>query len=204
MNRNHLSMRTGLRIVLALLPLTLLWPALRDVVESRMSLHMLGEFAVLFVAGWSASALCLRHEKTRWIMSGFRLLDWRGWTGAVVTTCVALVWMVPSALDAALLLDEIAAVKVASWWLAGWMMAGSWRRMDAEVLLFFVGNLAWMSATAGMLYVDAPSRLCVSYLQDDQRHAGIGLVLLACVLGTLAVRRALQPTSPAPNTMAIR
>ncbi|HJV62459.1 MAG TPA: hypothetical protein VJ743_16045, partial [Albitalea sp.] len=82
---------------------------------------------------------------------------------------------------------------------AGAVLAGSVRRMDPEVLLFFVGNLAWMSASAGMLYLDAPLRLCVNYLVDDQRQAGIGLVLLAVVLGALAVRRALMPR-PAPIT----
>lgn len=177
------------QFVLALLPLALLWPTLRHTVESRMSLHMLGEFPVLLIAGWSAARVCLgRLPARRWLRAQ-RLLDWRGWTGAVLASGAALVWMVPSALDATLLWPAAAALKVASWWLAGWLLADSWRRMDAEVLLFFVGNLAWMAATAGLLYIDAPARLCVNYLQDDQRHAGVGLVLLALLLGALALRR---------------
>lgn len=115
--------------------------------------------------------------------------------GAVLTSGVALVWILPSALDATLLSPIAAAVKIASWWLTGWLLADSWRRMDSEVLLFFVGNLAWMAATAGLLYIDAPMRLCVNYLQDDQRHAGIGLVLLAGLFGTVALRQALRPGS---------
>jgi hypothetical protein len=67
--------------------------------------------------------------------------------------------------------------------------------MDAEVMLFWIGNLAWMSATAGSLYADAPTRLCVNYLQDDQRHAGVGLVLLALLLGALALRQAMRHAS---------
>lgn len=108
-----------------------------------------------------------------------------------MTSGVALVWMLPSALDATLLWPAAAAVKIGSWWLAGWMLADSWRRMDAEVLLFFVGNWVWMAATAGLLYIDLPTRLCVNYLQDDQRRAGVGLVLLASLLGALALRRAI-------------
>lgn len=179
------------RLLLALLPLALLWPALRHTVESRMSLHMLGEFPALFVAGWSAGRLCSgRPQGRRWLRVQ-RLVDWHGWTGAVLTSGVALVWMLPSALDATLLWPAAAAVKIGSWWLAGWMLADSWRRMDAEALLFFVGNLVWMAATAGLLYIDLPTRLCVNYLQDDQRHAGVGLVLLASLLGALALRRAI-------------
>lgn len=192
--RGRPSRRVG-RLVLAVLPLALLWPPLRHGVESRMSLHMLAEFPVLFIAGWSACRLCLgRLPARRWLRLQ-RLLDWRGWTGAVLTSGVALAWMVPSALDAALLWPAAAAVKIGSWWLAGWLLADSWRRMDTEVLLFFVGNLAWMAATAGLLYTDAPARLCVNYLQDDQRHAGTGLVLLSVLLGALAWRRGMGGAS---------
>lgn len=175
-----------------LLPLVLLWPALRHGIESRMSLHMLLEFPMLFAAGWSASVWCLRRPRARRWLRAQRLLDWRGWTSATLASTVALVWMLPSALDAALLMPAVAAAKMALWWLAGWCLADAWRRMDAEVLLFFVGNTAWMMATAGLLYIDTPTRLCVNYLQDDQRHAGIGLVLLACALGVLAIRHVMR------------
>jgi hypothetical protein len=90
------------------------------------------------------------------------------------------------------MVPALAAAKYASWWLAGWWLSSSWRRLDPEVLLFLMGNLAWMTATAGMLYLDTPQRLCVNYLQDDQQHTGVGLVVLALGLGALAIRRAMQ------------
>ncbi|MBL8351302.1 MAG: hypothetical protein JNL87_13445 [Burkholderiaceae bacterium] len=195
------SRRVG-RLVLALLPLALLWPALRHGVESRMALHMLGEFPVLFISGWSSGTLCFGHLPARRWLRAQRLFDWHGGSGAVLCNAVALVWMVPSALDAALLWPAAAAVKVASWWLAGWLLADGWRRMDSEVLLFFVGNLAWMAATAGLLYIEAPVRLCANYLQGDQRHAGFGLVMLALLLGALALRRVLSNSSAPDNSSA--
>ena len=169
----------------ALLPLVLLWPALRHGVESRMSLHMLGEFPVLLIAGWSASRLCLRRVRARRWLRGQRGFDWHGWAGATLASGVALVWMLPSALDASLILPNVAVAKLASWWLVGWLLADSWRRMDTELRIFFVGNLVWMLATVGLLYVDAPARLCANYLQDDQRRTGIGLVLSALALVAL-------------------
>ena len=48
------------KVVLALLPLLLLWPALRHAVESRMLLHMLLEWPLLFAAGWAAHGLLAR------------------------------------------------------------------------------------------------------------------------------------------------
>lgn len=178
----------------AALPLLLFWPALRQTIEGRMSLHMLIEFPALFCAGWAAHRLGLCAPWLHWI-------DWRGWTGATWVTLVSITWMLPSLLDLSLMSPPVAAAKVVSWWLAGWWLADSWRRLDPEVLLFFIGNIAWMTATAGMLYLDTPQRLCVNYLQDDQRHAGIGLVLLAIVLGVIAIR---QTTRPAANTAAQR
>jgi hypothetical protein len=58
---------------------------------------------------------------------------------------------------------------------------------------FFVGNWAWMTATIGLLYQEAPRQLCLYYLADAQVHAGQGLVVAAIVIGAvwcaIAVRR---------------
>ena len=185
------SSRPVLRLLLALLPLALAWSTLRDAIESRMSWHMLGELPLLLASGWCAATLVLHRVRARRWLRRQRQIDWRGWTTAVTCSAVALVSMLPLALDAVLLWPAAAAAKYVAWWLAGWLLADGWRRMDGEVLLFGVGNLAWMMATAGLLYLDAPVRLCVNYLQDDQRHAGIGLVALALAVGILALRRAL-------------
>ncbi len=179
-------------LALAVLPLALLWPTLRHAIEARMALHMLVELPVLFIAGASAGVLCLRRPQARWWLRRQRTIDWQGWTGATLVSSVALVWMLPSALDAALMYPLAELAKIAGWWLAGWMLADGWRRLHAEVLLFFVGNLAWMTATAGLLYVDAPVRLCVNYLQGDQRRAGVGLVVLAGLMAGVGLRRALR------------
>lgn len=174
---------------LAALPLLLLWPALRHSVEARMSLHMLVEFPALLAAGWAASSLGERLAVLRRMQAAQSFFDWGGLSSATFASAVAAVWMLPSALDAALLSGAVAAAKYASWWLTGWLLAASWRRTAPEVLLFFAGNLAWMMATAGMLYLDTPARLCVNYLQDDQRHTGTGLVLLALALGVVVLHQ---------------
>ena len=203
--------------LLTVVPLILLWPTLRHRIESQMLLHMLVEFPVLFAAGWAARDLLLpaaarRLPRTSRVLA---LLDWGGLTSASVVTCVVMFWMIPAALDATLLVAPVAAAKYLSWWLAGLILAGSWRRMTPELLLFFVGNLSWTSATAGMLYMDTTSRLCANYLTDDQSNTGTGLVLLALVLGALALRQMMRlgatqaaarritpPVAPAPTKTA--
>ncbi len=195
--------RTAVTGLLAVLPLALLWPALRHTIEARMLLHML-EFAALFASGWALQRSSLHHPRGRWLADGLALLDWRGWCGAALASIVAAAWMLPILLDLALLVPALAAAKYLSWWIAGWLLASSLRRMDPEVLLFFVGNLAWMMCSAGMLYVDAPARLCVNYLQDDQRQTGLALILLATLLGALALRQVMRPApTPAAERAAI-
>ncbi|MDE1947272.1 MAG: hypothetical protein KGI35_01515 [Burkholderiales bacterium] len=177
--------------LLALLPAALAFDGWRHTLEGRMSLHMLVEFPFLFGAGWAAQRLLARRMRARPWLRGLAWVDWRGWGGALFATLVALAWMIPSALDAALLSAPVDAVKIASWWAAGFWLAASWRRMDGEVALFALGNIAWMMATAGMLYQQAPQALCVNYLRNDQLDAGIGLVVAAGLLGVVALRRAL-------------
>ena len=187
--------------VRAALPLALFWPALRHTVEARMLLHML-EFVALLASGWALQGIALRHPALQRLAGLLSLLDWRGWCGAVLTSVVAACWMLPTLLDLALLNPALAAAKYASWWLTGWVLAGSLRRMDPEVLLFFVGNLAWMVCSAGMLYLDAPARLCVNYLQDDQQQTGMALIATALVLGGLAWRQMLRPVAALASTAA--
>lgn len=192
--------RQGLPSLFAVLPLMLFWPALRHTVEARMLLHMLLEFPLLLASGWALRHLCLRHGRAPWLTRGLALLDWRGWTGATLVSLLAAIWMVPAALDLALLSTPVAAAKFAGWWFGGWVLAGSLQRMDPELLLFGAGNLAWMMASAGLLYIDAPARLCVNYLQDDQQQTGIALVLAATVLGALALRQVLR-SAPEPKAV---
>ncbi len=176
-------------IAIALLPLLLFVADVRHAIESRMLLHMMFEFPLLMISGWASHQALARIGPFAPVRV-LAFIDWQGWTGATFVLEMAMVWMIPSALDAALLSAPIAAVKFASWWLAGAVLAGSWRRWSPELLLFVAGNLTWMMATAGTLYIDAPQRLCASYLLNEQRHTGIALISAALAIGVLATVRA--------------
>ncbi len=168
------------RALLAAAPLVFLAPWPRALVESRMSLHMLVQFPLLLAAGWSADAwLPGSRAQSR--------VDEMGLAGAAWFSAVALFWMLPIALDLALLDPLMDALKYASWWSAGLVLASSWPRLTAELEVFFLGNTAWMLATAGLLYRETDSRLCVSYRYDEQGWTGAGLLLWALALGALAV-----------------
>ena len=170
----------ALRALVALLPLALFIAPVRRLLEGDMAVHMLVEFPLLLAAGASAS---------RWVPGAIARIakpcDWKGISTLLAFTLVSAFWMIPAALDAALLEPRVALAKYASWWLLGLALPSALRAAPPALVLFFAGNWVWMSATAGLLYVDAPERLCLSYMEESQRHAGAGL-LFAAVAMTIA------------------
>ena len=92
----------------ALLPLALLHDGLRHAIESRMALHMLVEFPLLLASGWAIARLAARHVPTD-------AFDALGLLGVAVVSCVSAFWMIPAALDLALLHEPMRSAKLASW-----------------------------------------------------------------------------------------
>lgn len=190
-------MTRALRLMLAAQPLLLLWPALRHFVESSMALHMLLEFPLLFAAGWVARGLLWQQapDRSSW--------DWRGLAGSSLLLAVSAFWMIPAALDLALLDGRVAAAKYLSWWLAGAAMAGSWHRLDAVIVLFVGGNLIWMMAAAGLIYQSSLERLCVNYLQNEQAWTGAGLIACSVALGGTLLWRFVGSGRARPGSLAM-
>ena len=128
--------------------------------------------------------------------------------------CVSAFWMLPIALDAAVLRPVVGFAKVTSLVFAGWCAALSFRRARTAMQAFFALNFVWMTGAVGAMYQQAPERLCNTYLQGDQAHAGIGLVVLAIVVAiawmATAFRERAQPDfvvptkrNPTPGSVAI-
>jgi hypothetical protein len=167
-------------------------------VEGRMSLHMLLEFPLLLALGWWLA---------RWVpRRTVAFVDAHGLLGATAASCVFAFWMIPASLDLALQSPAFAAGKYLGWIAAGVLLGVGYHRLSPVVAFFFLGNAAWMLATAGLLYRDTETRLCVNYLTDDQRVTGTGLVVWALALGALAawrlrplLREASAPTAKPPG-----
>lgn len=159
------------------LPIALLWPAARRLLESSMYMQMLVGFPILLLSGWSvATALPPRTAL------GLGAADPQGLLALTIASCVGAFWMIPAALDLSLVHQHLAAIKYGSLWLAGLLLGNAWNRMPTEIRVFFLGNAAWMLATAGLLILESEARLCVNYLQDDQVVTGAGLVAAAVAM----------------------
>lgn len=143
--------------------------------EQTMARHMGLELPALFMVGWLASAQIFdpQHRLSAW--------NDHGLPGLLLALCVTAFWMVPAALDMAVLHNGMAWAKVSSMVLAGWLVGVSWARAGWVIQAFFVLNWFWMALAVGLMYQDAPQQLCAVYLVDQQAAAGQALVAWAVV-----------------------
>jgi hypothetical protein len=154
--------------------------SLRGWLEADMGRHMLIEFPLLLIAGVCV-ALILADRTIALIMRNNQL----GLAGFIFVSLIAAYWMIPAALDQSLLNGPAAAVKYASFLVAGMLLPASFRAAPLAMQAFFVGNWAWMTATVGLLYQSTPQQLCVNYRIGTQLSAGEGLVATAVVIVAL-------------------
>ncbi|BAL27261.1 hypothetical protein [Azoarcus sp. KH32C] len=157
-------------------------PWLRTWLEADMARHMLVQFPLLILAGAAfASSVPPRMRMA------IAAINAHGLAGLLFCLLVSAFWMIPRALDLALLSPPVELAKISTLLAAGAALQGSWRPAGVIVQTFFIGNWAWMSAVVGLLYQDLSTRLCNGYLLDQQVVAGRGLVALAILIPTALV-----------------
>ncbi|MGO4302083.1 hypothetical protein [Cupriavidus sp. RAF12] len=165
--------------VLAMLAVVALVAPLREWLEVSMARQMLVLLPWVFAAGCLSPRLLPLRGRGRLARASrpYAL------TLLVVATVAYGAWMLPIALDLSRISPWINVAKYITVLLAGLSTGVALRVSAWPIVLFFGGNVVWMGLTFGMLFLDAESRLCASYLIDDQRMAGVGLMVYAMVLG---------------------
>ena len=148
--------------------------------EQTMMRHMAIELPALFGIGWMAASF----GGTR-LSHGLRSWNAAGLPGLLCAVLVTMFWMVPTALDHAVLDEGAAITKVASLVLAGFGAGASWKAAGIVIQGFFVFSWCWMTLAIGLMYQDAPQQLCSVYLIDEQFSAGVTLVIWAIVVLSL-------------------
>ncbi|WHZ11378.1 MAG: Cytochrome c oxidase associated membrane protein [Burkholderiaceae bacterium] len=204
----HPALRRG---ALALLACALLAaPPLRPLLEASMTLQMLMQIPLLVAIGWWLAGALPRRAADA-------VADWNtgGVTGLVLASMVALLWMLPRALDAAVDIRWVAAAKFVSVpLLIGLPLGLSWPRMGFVVRGVFFMEFVATCFRLGWLYLASPDRLCSNYLLDDQQRLGrlllvIGAEVLLLLMAKLLFGRfrfddgaheAPAPPAGAPHT----
>lgn len=143
-----------------------------------MTLQMLVQIPLLAVAGWWL-APCLPRKMVVVLQAWNR----NGISGLLLASLVAMVWMLPRMLDAALGEGWIEFAKFASVpWLLGVSLALSWPRAGFVVRGVFLAEVIATAFRLGWLYRISPVRLCSNYLLGDQQRLGDLLLLTGVVL----------------------
>ena len=154
-------------------------PPARSLIEQSMAWHMVVQMPMLVAAGWLLVG-------SRSHAAGLRVLgDWNrfGLTGFITGQLIATYWMLPLAIDRAVVLPQADAFKLVSLLVCGAVLRASFGRSPAVLQLFFVGYAVSMLASAGIFLATTDKRLCNAYSLDGQFNAGSGVALLGAALG---------------------
>lgn len=154
--------------------LLLALPPLRQALEATMSRQMLVQIPLLALAG------CLLAQRLpRAAVAA--IADWnrQGISGLLLVAFMAMLWMLPRTIDAAL---QSPAVELGKFLLVplliGAALALSWPRAGFVVRGVFLVESVATALRAGWLYEVAPERLCSNYLLDDQQTLGRALLAI--------------------------
>jgi hypothetical protein len=149
----------------------------RPWLEATMAGHMAIEIPVVFIIGWAAawrSGPRLAEALAPWNAYGIPVL--------LYAVLVGLFWMMPVALDKAVLVPVCGFLKILSILVAGFLMGACWLRVSLILQSFIVLNAVSMLLTGGLLYQQAESQLCSVYISGQQSAAGEGLLVWAMAL----------------------
>ncbi|GGK08066.1 hypothetical protein GCM10007063_33210 [Lentibacillus kapialis] len=152
----------------------LIIPPVRNAMESVMVVHMLVQMPLLILSGWLMAGECQsRFERF--------LASWNanGTAGILLVILITIYWMIPRTLDEALVTWYIELFKFVSLpFLVGFPLRNSWKKLASLTKGFIVFNYISMFGLLAWIYIDAPVRVCNSYLEADQKILGWGFLMI--------------------------
>ncbi|MEQ1682720.1 MAG: hypothetical protein ABL916_03660 [Burkholderiaceae bacterium] len=153
----------------------------RSLIEQSMVWHMVVQMPMMVAAGWLLAVSAVQGPRERW------LGDWNqyGLTGFIASQLITAYWMLPLAIDRAVVLPQADAFKLVSLLACGAMLRVSFARSPAVLQLYFVGYAVSMLMSTGVFLATTDRRLCNAYSLDSQFNAGGGVMALGAALGSV-------------------
>jgi hypothetical protein len=168
--------------------LALSLPPLRTLIEQSMLWHMAIQMPLLVLGGWLAMRALAEHR----LAQGLARWNRYGLTGFIAAQAIFAYWMLPLAIDRAIVLPLADAEKLVTLFLCGALLQHSFARSPAALQLFFVGYAVPMMIWLGFYFTSTDLRLCNAYSLETQINTGRALVGWGFALGALWLFDALR------------
>ena len=173
--QRHVSMA----VVATLVAVALSVPPLRRVIEQSMAWHMVFQMPLLVLGGW----LAVRVLPSYFSFPRLAAFNQFGLTGFMAAQVIVAYWMLPSAIDRAVVVPLVDVFKLLTLFITGMLLADAFRRAPGALQLFFMGYWVSMMAWLGIYFATTDLRLCNAYSLQSQSNPGWGLLALGIVLG---------------------
>ncbi len=165
--------------VAALLAVVLSMPPLRSIIEQSMAWHMVFQMPLLVVAG----ALAARVLPAPGVLGKWNSFNVFGLTGFMAAQGIMVYWMLPSAIDRAVVNPGFDVLKLVTLFVCGTLLRGAFQRAPVALQLFFIGYWVSMMCWLGIYFATTDLRLCNAYSLQSQSSTGWGLLTIGLLLG---------------------
>jgi|SRR5690625_2513085 len=156
----------------------LLFPPVLNFLESIMITHMLLQLPLLIFAGWLIGKVITEKYK-----DFFDKWNANGVPGMTLVFFVTMYWMLPRAMDEALLFWPVEFFKLVGLpLLVGIPLRDSWNKLKEVGQSFVFLNYLPMFGLMGWLYIDTPVQICNSYLEAEQQILGWGFLVITVAM----------------------
>ncbi len=178
----HPRLFTRLRtaaLTVSLLAISLSVPPIRSLIEQSMFWHMVVQMPLLVFAGWLTMSVW-RPSRAPQFMAAWNVY---GLNGFFLTFLILAYWMLPSAIDRAVVLPQADGLKLLTLFAAGALSKHAMDQSPTVLQLFFVTLTVSMLIWLGFYFVTTELRLCNAYSLVSQVSTGWGLIGLGIVTG---------------------
>jgi len=153
-------------------------PPVAQLAESIMTIHMHMQMPLLAIAG-----MLMTPQFKHWFPRFFAKWNETGIPGILLVLIVAGYWLIPRAMDDALMYLPVEIFKFFSWtFLIGIPLMDSWPKLTKgwkNIIFVTLGSLYLLMA---IVYMFAPDQLCNNYLIVEQRTLGWAFLFISFCL----------------------
>ena len=121
-----------------------------------------------------------------------------GLTGFMAAQGIIAYWMLPSAIDRAVVDPAFDVLKLLTLFVSGILLRNAFQRAPMALQLFFIGYWVSMMCWLGIYFATTNLRLCNAYSLESQLATGWGLLALGLLLGFVWLGNAWQKTMKNP------